>query len=228
MKYKAVIFDLFGTLVCIASRHESESVLRQMASVLSVPADSLIELWRDTGDKRMNGVFHNYQGWIRFICNELGSSPDDSQVNLAAYIRFEMERRELMVLMDGAVEVLSNLKSLGHKIGLISNASFETATIWMDSPLSQLVDAAVFSATVGILKPDPRIYHTVTEQLAVKPEDCLYVADGGADGELKGASQVGMQAVQLLIPNHNDNDLLHEDWDGLSISSLNQVLSLVK
>lgn len=228
MKHKAVIFDLFGTLVCIAPWHESENALKHMASVLSAPPDSLIQLWRDTEDKRMNGFFHNYQAWIRFVCNELALLPDDSQVNLAAQIRFEMERHELMMLKEGALEVLSHLKSLGLKIGLVSNASFETATLWTDTPLSPLVDVAVFSAPLGIMKPDPRIYYAATEQLEVKPRNCLYVSDGGADGELKSAQQIGMHPVQLLVSDKDGNELQREEWDGPLISSLKQVLTLIK
>jgi hypothetical protein len=105
MKYKAVI--LFGTLVRIAPKSTRENALRQMASVLSVSPDDLIRLWRDTEYKRMNGDFQNYQEWIKFTCSDLGLSPEEGQINLAAQIRFEMERRELRVLMEGALEVLS-------------------------------------------------------------------------------------------------------------------------
>lgn len=57
MKYTAVIFDLFGTLVEYLSDQEYRSVLGRMASMLSAPADKFIQLWHDTGNKRMLGVF---------------------------------------------------------------------------------------------------------------------------------------------------------------------------
>ena len=50
MKYAAVIFDLFGTLVDNFSAREYESVLMQMASVLAVPYDDLARLWFDTSN----------------------------------------------------------------------------------------------------------------------------------------------------------------------------------
>jgi hypothetical protein len=53
MKYEAVIFDLFGTLVHMISSSDDEKVLTQMASVLSVPSDGLVRLWRSTFDQRM-------------------------------------------------------------------------------------------------------------------------------------------------------------------------------
>ena len=120
MQYKAAIFDLFGTLVHVASRHENENSLRHMASVLSVPPDNLIQLWHDTFDQRMNGIFRDYQECIRFICDKLGLSPEDRQIDLAARVRFEMTKKGVMTLKEDAVEVLNTLRSQGFKIGLIN------------------------------------------------------------------------------------------------------------
>ena len=45
MKSKAVIFDLFGTLVNSFPRPEYEIVLAKMSSLLSVPNDEFLRLW---------------------------------------------------------------------------------------------------------------------------------------------------------------------------------------
>jgi len=42
------------------------------------------------------------------------------------------------------------------------------------------------------MKPDPHIYGLATEQLNVKPRDCLYVADG-IGGELAGNWQLPLK-----------------------------------
>ena len=52
MKYQAVIFDLFGTLIDNFSLREHQSVLAQMASVLSAPPDDFTRLWFETSDHR--------------------------------------------------------------------------------------------------------------------------------------------------------------------------------
>ena len=227
MKYKAVIFDLFGTLVHITPKHESENILRQMASVLSVPPDSLIRLWHDTFDQRMNGTFRNYQECIRFICDKLGLYPEDSQTNIAAQIRFDMTKQEIMTPREDAVEVLNYLKLHGYKTGLISNASAEITAIWADTPLSQLIDVAVFSGPLGTMKPNPRIYLTTAERLAVEPKDCLYIADG-IGGELEGASQVRMHPIRLHVTSEDTYEEFREAWDGPIISSLKEVFALIK
>jgi len=52
MKYSAVIFDLFGTLIHKFPLQEHKRVLSKMASVVSVPPDDFIRLWFDTFDER--------------------------------------------------------------------------------------------------------------------------------------------------------------------------------
>ena len=226
MEYNAIIFDLFGTLVHMMPSSQGEKVLMQMASALSVPIDDLVLLWRRTSGQRMKGELSNCQDCIGHICEQLGVSVEYSRIDAAAQIRFHMNRREVMSLRADAIDVLSHLKLEGYKIGLISNCSFETTTLWQEVPLAPLIDAAVFSCLVGMMKPDPRIYRLATEQLGVEPQTCLYVADGVGQ-ELSAASQLGMRAVQILVPGEDEYDPHREQWHGSVISSLTEILKLV-
>ncbi len=90
----------------------------------------------------------------------------------------------------------------------------------------------VFSCEVGLKKPDPRIYQLVAKQLAVKPESCLYIGDGSSN-ELSGATAVGMHPVLILDPREDSSSMHRIDaetdrWNGPVISSLKEVLELVK
>ena len=126
-----------------------------------------------------------------------------------------------------AVETISQLKTKVQKIGLLSNCSAETIIVWDETPFKSIFDITVFSCTVGLMKPDPRIYHLALEKLRVKPHECLYIADG-MDGELKAAAAVGMTPVRISFPHANKNDPYLEDWHGATITSLNEVLDLVE
>jgi len=227
MKYEAVIFDLFGTLVQNFPLPEGDGVLKRMASVLSAPPDDFVRLWHDTFNERMTAVLKNYQACIQYICRQLGVRVQDNQIESAASIRFDMTKQEVTTLRAGAVEVLSNLKSKGYKTGLISNCSTETTSIWKDTALAPLIDTVVFSCLVGLMKPDPRIFQIAIKRLAVEPGDCLYIADG-INQELTSASQIGMEAVLIRVSGEDSYDPYREDWDGPVISSLTEVLDLVK
>ncbi len=95
MKYSAVIFDLFGTLVESLSRREFEGMLSEMASVLSVPSQDFIRLWNDTWEKRRIGVFPTLNADIEHICRHLDAHPRDGRVSKAAEIRAAFARRTL-------------------------------------------------------------------------------------------------------------------------------------
>jgi putative hydrolase of the HAD superfamily len=226
MDCRALIFDLFGTLVHITPLADSDSGLKQMASVLLAPDEDFVASWHGTFTERMTGTFKNYQGCIRHICADMKVSVDEEQIELAAKTRFDMTRNELMTLHEGALDVLSHLRAKGCKTGLLSNCSFEVTRIWGETRLAPLIDVTVFSCSAGMMKPDPRIYGLVTEQLNVKPQECLYVADGIGQ-ELATAAQIGMRSVQILIPSENGYDRYREKWNGPIISSLTQILEMI-
>ena len=226
MKYEAVIFDLFGTLVPNMSLSEHRAVLTRMADVLSAPPDDFVQLWFDTFNERITGILQSPNDNVAYICRTLGVSLDETKVKRATRIRFNYSVQSMVPRSD-AIETLSHLKYEGCKIGLISDCSAEVPAIWKDTPFVKLIDIAIFSCLVGMKKPDPRIYRLATEQLNVEPQDCLYVADGIGQ-ELTVASQIGMHAVQILVPGEDKYDPYREEWHDPVISSLKDVLKLVR
>lgn len=227
MKYKAVIFDLYGTLVGNFSLKLHEAVLKQMAGIVGAPPDDFVRLWFASYEDRATGRIATPEDNIEHICRQLGIAVEEAKVQEAAKVRYEFTRTGLKPWPD-SLEVLSRLKALGYKLALISDCSGETPASWEQTPFAALMDASVFSCSVGIKKPDPRIFLQAAEQLDVKPEECLYVGDGSSQ-ELTGASAVGMHPVMIRFPLETpDAHRIHEeDWDGPRISSLTEVLKLV-
>ena len=225
MKYRAVIFDLGGTL--IANTLENTNWRIEMAAILSAPKADFARAWEAAFKKRMTGEFYLVQDCIAHCCRELNLQVTEEQIQRAAKLRFDTTREQVLTTQPHAVDTISQLKLKGCKIGLLSNCSSETITVWDETPFTGIFDITVFSCAVGLMKPDPRIYHIALEKLQVKPNECLYIADG-MDGELKAAAAVGMTPVRINFPHANKNDPYLEDWHGATISSLNEVLDLVK
>jgi putative hydrolase of the HAD superfamily len=229
VKYKAVIFDLFGTLVDNFTVPEYQQVLAAMSSVLKVPTDRFSQLWRDTFRLRTNGTHRTHQESIRYICHELGIPVTEEQVEEAAAIRLDYTIKTLKPRPE-AMPVIKTLKKMGYRVGLISDCSPETPAAWSKTPFDGIFDATVFSCVAGVKKPDPRIYKIATDMLKVKPEDCLYIGDGSSQ-ELTGAKQVGMTAVLLRVPEEPAD--VHfidreENWEGRVIVTLGEVPGLLK
>lgn len=230
MKYEAVVFDLFGTLIDKFSLKQSHETLKHVADVLSINADDLIDYWYATFDERGTGIFQNFEANIEHICGKLNISVKENQVIKAAEIDREYTTRS-MKPRPYAIELLTQLKSYGYRTGLITNCSTEIPHSWKDMPFTPLIDIAVFSCMEGIQKPDPRIYYITTEQLSVEPDKCLYIGDGDSR-ELSGAAAVGMHPVLIRDPEEDINDVHRADyeagtWQGPVITSLKEVLEMV-
>jgi putative hydrolase of the HAD superfamily len=226
-KYKAVIFDLGGTLINQSTWDEQSDYVERMAAVLGVEQEGFLRLWRETYDGRTTGTIGNVQDCIDYICRQLKKPAAGSEIETAFNIPLEITRRRLTYPKENAIEVLSTLKKDGYRTGLLSNWSSTLPASWRDSPLAPLIDIVIISCDVKLMKPDPRIFLLAAERLGVRPGDCLYIADG-MDGELEGALKVGMYAVKIRFPDDNDTSPYREQWEGPEISSLKEVLAFLK
>ena len=231
MRYQAVIFDLFGTLVDNPSYLKGtdagagwDSMMESVAATLGIGLEAFQAAWSATEDERYTGSFPTMQAYLEHVCHRAGVSPKPDGISQAVAIRLEYFMGVAIPRVD-TIATLVRLKDSGHKIGLISDCVLEDSLNWPHTPMAPLVDAAVLSCEVGLRKPDPRIYRMACERLRVIPTDCLYVGDGGS-GELTGASQVGMDAVLIRAP-YDTRRGDREDWDGARISTLGEVLDLV-
>ena len=231
MKYKAVIFDLFGTLVEGVPLEKHNEELKNIAEVLSIDSDIFLKLWSETAEKRIKGYLKDFKDNIELIMNKIGVLPEEEKIEQGLQIRMDMIRKEFVLRKD-MVDVLTTIRSRGCRIALISDCTHESTVIWPDTPLAPLFDVAVFSCQTGLRKPDLRIYRIALERLEVEPEECLYIGDGGSK-ELTGALQVGMNPVLLNIAGENENIVYRvntetDTWTGPVINSLTEVLSLLE
>ena len=231
MEIKAVIFDLFGTLVDGVPLEKHNEELNHIAEVLSIDSDIFLKLWSETSEKRIKGYLKNFKDNIEFIMNQVGVIPEEEKIERGLRIRMDMVRKEFVLRKD-TVDTLTTIRQKGCRTALISDCTHESTMIWPDTPLAPLFDVTVFSCQTGVRKPNPRIYRIALEQLEVIPDECLYIGDGGSK-ELTGALQVGMNPVLLSITGENENIVYRintetDTWDGPVISSLTEVLALVE
>jgi putative hydrolase of the HAD superfamily len=215
---RPVIFDLFNTLVHGAD-DERDRVVGEMALVVGVAPTALVALYHATWRERL--VRWDVEQTVRTLARRLGGTPTDADVAEAAALRRALARRVLDDVSPATLGVLDALRADGHPIGLISNATSDTAEAWPHSPLAPRIDAAVFSCQVGMAKPDPEIYRAAADRLGADPADCVFVGDG-ADDELTGAAAVGMTVFRTT--QHDDTD---RHWQGRTVASLGDLPTLL-
>lgn len=229
LRYKALIFDLFGTLVDVFSMNAHDAAVVAMADILQIPLSDFSPLWGDgTYTQRSNGTFTSIEENLAYICRHLKISPDEQRIQQAADVRYEFTRGALKP-KPGALELLTLLKQEGYCTGLVSNCAPDVPYLWHTTPLAELIDVPVFSCEVKIKKPDPRIYRLACERLRIAPEACLYIGDG-SDRELTGAKKVGLSPVLVLTSLVDAYDVQRLDvdaWQGRIVQSLNTIPTLL-
>ena len=188
---KAVIFDMFETLVTLfeGRTYFGENIA---ADVGADPAEFRRE-WHAIEGERSIGKYTIEEG-LEIVLKKLDMYTEE-KVKLAAANRRKALADTFSAIPDESYRLLSELKGRGIKIGLITNTFSDERDFIRESALYPYFDVALISYEQGICKPDRRMFGMMTEMLGVKPDECLYVGDGGS-GELYAAKEAGMKPLQ--------------------------------
>ncbi len=187
---KAVFFDLFFTLI-----YPSYSIGNEY-DVLGI-SSSEWESYAENNilyDERAKGKIRNEREIIDRIVNIMPYKVTEEQKRKMLLKREERMKRTLLSVDNKVLEILGKVREKGVKIGLISNADIIDIKYWNDSPLSAFFDSVIFSCDVGILKPETEIYQLAMKRLNVRPEESIFIGDGGSN-ELFGARRAGMKTI---------------------------------
>ena len=188
---KAVIFDMFETLVSIFSGDTYFS--EHIAADLNIPIEDFRPVWRATDKARSSGQCTIAE--VMKICLENLGCYSEESVQLIVDHRRENLEGVFARTPKETIELLEALKARNIKIGLISNCYSDEAQAIKESVLYPFFDAPVLSYEQGVTKPDPEIFRRAIDILGVSADECLYVGDGGSK-ELYAARDAGMKAVQ--------------------------------
>ena len=97
------------------------------------------------------------------------------------------------------VEYIRRLRQTGLRTGLLSNYMDDARTVWTDvHPFITHFDGIVISAEVGVVKPNPQIYHLALDSVKVQPEEAVFIDDFPEN--IAGAKKVGLQAIHYTNP----------------------------
>jgi putative hydrolase of the HAD superfamily len=223
MKRRALVVDLFGTVVPKWSSALSDDARRRMAELAGIDEAIFREAWKTRRWDRELGRITAQES----IAEILEAWAPDASTGAVSHL-IEVWNQHVSRQLQPRADVLSTLgiaRAAGLPIGLVSNAGATVPALFRDGPLSQAIDCAVFSCTVGVAKPDSRIYLAVCSGLGVAPHECLYVGDG-SDHELQGAKELGMTPVLLRIEAEIEREGLPpgaQAWTGQVIRRFAQI-----
>jgi len=214
---RAVVFDLWNTIAKWPHAEWAE-IQPRVAERLGLSQEAFSGRWYgELAHMRETGP-------ISAVLEQFDLSPEAAEDVLE--LRWAVTRQGV-VPVPGAAETIAALRERGLKTGLITVCSEDVPRLWAETDFHGLFDAEVFSASVGLRKPDPRIYRLALDELGVEPAEAMFVGDGAND-ELGGAERVGMTAVMLEVPPEELPGEVQPDWPGLRIKALPELLGLVQ
>ena len=120
--------------------------------------------------------FQTYQG--------INSSKEYIRQEIDAYLKID----------SALVEILKKLKQKGYKVALLSNANnsfFEKKVFLLHPEFKNLFDEMIISSVVGMVKPNPDIYHHTLLKLNSKPEESVFIDDNKTN--VDAAVKIGIE-----------------------------------
>jgi len=186
------VFDAYGTLLDI------NAAIARHRQAVGPDADRLAEIWRTkqleySWTLTLAGRYVDF--WTlteRALDHALARLPSVPPALksplLEAYLRLDA--------FADAARTLRELKRRGHRTAILSNGSPPMLDAAVAAAgFSSALDAVLSVESVGVYKPDPRVYGLVTETFKVAPSAVTFVSSNRWD--VMGATSFGWRAVWI-------------------------------
>jgi putative hydrolase of the HAD superfamily len=181
IQIKAILIDIGGVLW-----HPKETPLSMnwaaRCGLSSKEFDEIVynSAW---GSQALLGKITGKEMWEK-IAGKLGLSPTE---------RDQCEEEYWAGLWDTELLHYCHTLKSRYKLGIVSDAEStarEKIRPWIDE---SLFDALIFSAEVGVCKPDPRIFQCALGRLRVAAPETVFIDD--REKNVHGAKAVGIHAI---------------------------------
>lgn len=195
MKYKAVIFDLDGVIVCTDECHYKG--WKKLADDEGIYFDHKINE-RQRGVSRMESL-------DVLLEKAAKTYTDDEKIEMATrkneYYKEYIKSLSPNDILPGVMDFTRFLKGSGIKIA-IGSSSKNTPAILKNIGLDTYFDAVADGNDISKSKPDPEVFLKAAEKLGVQPSDCLVVED--ADAGIEAAIAGGMDVIGVGAASQNE------------------------
>jgi len=208
MEIKAVLFDVYGTIIDIETDEGKFDVYQAIAHFLeyrgiSVAPLELRDLYFQTmlqlrdADQQPHGEVNILALW-RDLLRQLGFPPAKLRPNNSLFqFLAEMHRtlsRKRLRLSPGITELLKELKT-GFRLGIVTDGHRPYVLPELAHfHLLDYFDSIVISEDSGVKKPEPLLLNKALLELEVTPENAVFVGND-MYRDIFGAQQSGLKAI---------------------------------
>jgi len=236
MTIKAVLFDLFDTLIIIRKNPDfnSPSFMRMYRFLSENGVDVPLDRFREAYDEARDELYAkadpnleepHFNVRIALTLKILGYTyADSSPLVTSASAEFCQEFMKYVYLDQDAEPLLRSLHG-EYKLGIVSNYAIPECAdeLLKTYGLDGLFDVVVVSGAVNKRKPSQEIFDRTLNALGISAAETVFVGDT-MDADIEGAKAVGMKAVYIKRREEKQADVLP---DG-TIKSLTELTSLLK
>lgn len=189
---RAICFDLFHTLIDVGC--VPDEIGYYTADLLGIER----HIWNAACFSPQHDITRptRHIDVIRALAHSINPAVPEEKIAAAVAHRQRRFDYALTRVPGDILQALQALREQGYGLCLVSNASTAEVSAWQDSPLASLFDHAIFSCHCGYAKPQVEIYRLAVQKLGVRPQECLFVGDGGSN-EHQGARDAGMHPVLM-------------------------------
>jgi putative hydrolase of the HAD superfamily len=219
MPVKAIISDIYTTLIDIKTNEDEKDVYGRLAAYLKyqgvyLSADELKWFFfeKKALQKKLSKETYPEADYRRLWYDILRenqyaySGPDiDRSSVVSDIVRLHRSLTvEKIKLYRGIHETLAALKP-EYRLGIVSDSQVDHAYPELKMlGIHDFFDAIVVSAEFGFRKPDVRLFQECLRRLGVKPEESVYIGND-TFRDIKGAKEAGMAGV-LIMTQHGKKD----------------------
>jgi len=209
MPIKAVLFDMFDTLMMIRKNHEfySPSLMRMYRYLNKNGVNVSFETFQKAYIKARDDLYvkadvnleePHFNVRVSETLKSSGYNYDVSSPIVAAATAEFCEEFMTFVYLDENTEKLLRTLHGKYKIGIISNFAIPECVdkLLKTHGLDKLFDSIVVSGAVNKRKPSPEVFERTLKALGVSASETVFVGDT-LDADIEGAKAVGMKAVYI-------------------------------
>lgn len=108
--------------------------------------------------------------------------------------------------MPGTLNLIDRLKAKGYRLFVITDNVHEImAHLRTRYDFLERFEGIVNSAEIGVLKPDPAIFHHLLDTYGLVANECLFLDDLAHN--VAGAQAIGMEAIQFVSAGQAEHDM---------------------
>ena len=237
MIIKAVLFDMFDTLIMIEHNHQFYvPSLKRMFDILKnkVTIESFdefvnaytrarVELYKKADIKNEEPHFNER---VSKALQYLGYNYNkDSSVVIDATLAFCKEFMKYVKIDKDTKKVLTKLIK-NYKLGIVSNFAIPECVVKLlqNNKIKKNFSVIIVSGDINKRKPSPEIFEKALKALEVIGPEAVFVGDT-LDADIKGAQEVGMKTIFIERREQKEKAFIHPDK---TIKKLKELLLFIE